>query len=125
MADGLDLKVQLRSYRKELSGQIVKVAKDDMDAAGRFLLERAQELVPVRTGKLRDSGIYKVRKKSVKVSFGDKKGVVPYAYSIHENVRNRTVGGRGPKYIERAGVENFNELQEKMTDRLARIKAVR
>jgi len=73
------LRSDMRKYGVRADKAVVQSLKDEAEG----ILKQSQELVPVDTGALRDSGrVVGPRKRSVTIEYGDDK--VNYAAAVHE-----------------------------------------
>ena len=91
--------------------------------AGEFLLEKSQEIVPVDTGALRDSGFVDVRGSG----FGSEVVVgytKEYAIYVHEDLRARHAFGTSAKYLERPMRQYAAKIQGIIGDSIGGMEAL-
>ncbi len=83
-----------------------------VEAALQPIFDRSQELVPKKTGALKNSGFLKVSpglKGSARGEVGyGKAGVPPYAAIVHEDLDAQHASPTQAKYLEQAVNENLN-----------------
>lgn len=107
---GLDKAVA--DIRREVANALYEEALD--------VLEEAKRRVPVKFGKLRDSGqVFKPIDENgtiiVRISFGDE--TVDYAISVHEKLNVRHVSGRS-KYLESVMLEYAGGILQRIAARV-------
>jgi hypothetical protein len=106
----VDVKVDDRGFeaiRRRVEQNIVQVVQDALNEVAQQVLDRSQDLVPVKTGALRDSGYITSGEQggypSVTITYGG--GDVPYAYKVHEDLEMRHPNGGQAKFLEQAFIE--------------------
>ena len=91
----------LRNFDKIVNG-MEREAEKAVYEVGADLLKESNNLTPIDTGKLRQSGKIKMTKKgdnpTATVSYGDAR--VDYALEVHEINKNYKEPGTGWKYLE-------------------------
>ncbi len=117
----------IRSIRKQMdaiAGNIMKVIERIEDVTPEALIfgvqpifDRSQELVPVDTGTLRDSGFIETRPTSegvgVFVGYG-RFGKPFYAGFVHERLDVRHAKGKQAKFLEAAVNEKINTFERRV-----------
>lgn len=110
MGKFVDVKVDNNGFeviRRRVEQGLVQAVQDALNEVAQQILERSQDLVPVRTGALRDSGYITSGDQggypSVTITYGG--GDVPYAYQVHEDLEMRHPNGGQAKYLEQAVIE--------------------
>lgn len=110
MGKFVDVKVDNNGFeviRRRVEQGLVQAVQDALNEVAQQILERSQDLVPVRTGALRDSGYITSGDQggypSVTITYGG--GDVDYAYKVHEDLEMRHPNGGQAKYLEQAVIE--------------------
>ena len=95
-----------------------------LQEAGEFLLEKSQEIVPVDTGALHDSGYVVVSGSG----FGSEVAVgysMEYAVYVHEDLRARHNPGTSAKYLEKPMRQYSANLQRIIADSIGGMDALK
>lgn len=88
----------------EIANEFINTKKQNQIKAANELLDDANDVVPVITGNLKDSGHVEVERDSVKVVYD-----TDYAIYVHEDPR-----GRGYKWLENTMIDNMDKYLEIM-----------
>jgi len=89
------------------------------------IFEESQELVPVKTGALRDSGqlitneVAGQNKEQVSIQYGN--DIVDYAVYVHEELQNAHAAPTQAKYLETPMAQNENNLFAEIKSRIAQV----
>lgn len=109
------LQRDLKKVQRQLTAikkQGRRAANDAMSEEANRILSRSKKLVPVKSGRLRDSG----KVKTDKTGSGVEHEVVfdaPYAFSVHERTDIKHPRGRA-KYLEIAAKEQARGLAKRV-----------
>lgn len=87
--DGL---IELQRALRQVEASLPRELRSANKAAAEIVAEEARRLVPVRTGRLRDSIKARADQRSASVKAGTA-ARVPYANAVHWGYRNRPQGG--------------------------------
>ena len=96
------------------------VLADVLKAEAEAILAQSQGLVPVVTGRLRDSGFVEASEQPAEAAVGYGGASAPYALAVHEALHEIGADGRGPKFLERAVGEALPGMAARMADALGR-----
>ena len=92
-----------------------KITKESIDEVIGVVFEQSQNLVPVNTGALKESGQIIEDPNGNFISYGSE--IVNYAVEVHENLTDFHPHGQA-KYLEVPLVMNARTLREKITNRM-------
>ena len=103
----------LQDNTDEALATITQALEDAMQAAGDLLLEKSNELIPVKDGDLIGSGRVDVDGKRAQVSYNTQ-----YAIRQHEKLAYKHPRGGSAKFLERAFRANQSQIEQAIADRL-------
>lgn len=112
-----ELGENFRWYVNQLEGFL----PEDMLAALEPTFDKSQELVPVDTGDLKDSGYLEVEafRGNVRVEMGYGRNNFPdYAIFVHENLEARHAAPTQAKFLEQPVNEDYYAIIQRLTDRI-------
>ena len=102
----LDGDLQVIFNLERMADNVEDEANQRLEELGKDVLERAQQLVPVDTGRLRDSGRLKVSRARANIEFTE-----DYALHVHERTDIAHSNGQA-KFLEQA----IMEFADRFTD---------
>lgn len=97
----------------EVSRSIDQALSDGLKAGGELVLEKANQLVPVESGDLKDSGIVTVDGDTATVTYTSE-----YALKQHERLDFDHPGGGHAKFLEIGALANAAAIEEEIAERI-------
>lgn len=112
-----NLNAQMHAIEQKLKKRLAQTeegARDGVEASARDIYDASQELVPVKSGRLKNSGFVEITETAIgtQATVGYR---APYAAEVHEDFE-----GKHAKFLQKPAFEHAHQIPNKVADAVKR-----